>query len=504
MNRPLLLALALLALTISPTLAQHAIDQTTFLPSSAYAPSVAVSAEYYTAIAYLTEIDGQPQAAVQLVPTNPATDDIWPDPVVFGPSAIPPRVCWSRDGFTLVYAAGGNVHAHHADHNGNWDLDEPAVFTPGGEVVGLDLWGVPSDAAGHAVFLSIDDDIDPSYDADCRVHFASRSSYSGWSDLELRIDGLLVQPSSQVSWHTGPAGPWPAIYYLAGPFGAPELFRINREETGWTPPSHIPGDGASGPTSLTTEFDVVRTVNEGIVGLGPQPTCPCGSIHFLWRDDYHWQPEEDITVNHDHYDWPFSPRIDADWNDVMHVFWYQLASAPNLEPHRDSLEYWTFEDGQWTDRGGFLDHLERGLGWRVDVGVSPDGTASVMAWSKTDTIAGEPQLEQVFMARSTEAMAAPSAAVPAPVVELAVWPNPFNPRLNLAVTVLRDGMVRVEVFDARGRRVQRVYDGLLTAGRHELVWDGTLTSGRAAPSGVYFAQVVAGGGKVVRKVVLAE
>ena len=505
MNRLLLIVFVLLALTIAPSLAQHAIDQTTFLPGSASAPSVAVSLEYYTAIAYLTEIDGEIRAGVQLVPTNPATDDLWPDPVVFGPSSMPPRICWSRAGFTLAYADGGNVHLFQADHNGNWNLDEPAIFTPGGEIVGLDLWGVPTDAAGHAVFLSIDDDIDPSYNVDFRVHFASYSSYSGWSGLGMRVEDLTLRPSSQVSWEYGPAGPWPAIYYLDGNMAEPGLYRISQGDTGWTPPFFIPGDGASGPTSFGSEIDVARHQSVGIVGLGPQPTCPCGTVHFVARDVYSsWQPEENITVNHGHFDWPYTPSIDADWNDVMHLFWYQRTSSEYLEPLRDALEYWTYDDGQWTDRGGFLDHLDRGLGWRVDLGVAPDGTASVLAWSKTDTIDGEPQLEQIFMARSTAVTAAPGEIVPVPVIELAAWPNPFNPRVNLAVTVPRDGVVRVEVYDARGRRVRRVHDGLLTAGRHEFAWDGTLINGLSAPSGVYFAQVVAGGGKVVRKVVLAE
>jgi hypothetical protein len=284
-----------------------------------------------------------------------------------------------------------------------------------------------------------------------------------------------------------------------------ELFRISRGEAGWSAPIHVPGDGASGPTSFEWEIDVARFTLLGIVGLGPQPTCPCGTIHFVtqdWSGD--WLPEDNLTVHHDHFNWPFSPRIDIGWDNVEHVFWYQRTSSEFMEPLGGALEYWTFDDGSWTDRGSFLDDFDRGIGTRVDVGVTPDGARSVLAWSRTDTIDGEPQLEQVFLARSTTLTAAPPADLPRPAVALAAWPNPFNPRVNLAVTLPVAGALRLDVYDARGRHVRRVHHDAVSAGRHAFAWDGTLTSGRKAPSGVYFAQATYDAGKVVRKLVLTE
>jgi hypothetical protein len=367
----------------------------------------------------------------------------------------------------------------------------------------LDLWGAPTDAAGHAVFLVIDDDIDPDSVGGCRVHFASRSNVTGWTDLDLLVDDLDRTHGAQISWTHGPAGPWPEVYYLDQGPDEVELFRFHRGENGWTAPERVPGDGDQGPTPFEWEFDVVHYQQIGIVGLGPQPTCPCGSIHFVGHDGNGWLPQDHLTVDHGEYDWPFSPRIAAGWDGPLHAFWYQRTAGQFMEYLGDALEYWTWDDGTWTDAGAFLHHLDRGIGRRVDVGVVPDGSASVLVWSQVDTVDGEPQLEQVFMARQSS-VSGGQALLPAAPATLTAWPNPFNPRVNLAVTLPQDGSVRLDAHDARGRLVRTLHHGALAAGRHAFVWDGRLDTGRQAPSGVYLARAGTGAGIVTRKLVLAE
>ena len=51
------------------------------------------------------------------------------------------------------------------------------------------------------------------------------------------------------------------------------------------------------------------------------------------------------------------------------------------------------------------------------------------------------------------------------------------------------GPVRVEVFDAAGRRVRTLHAGELAAGSHEFVWDGKSEQGSAVASGVYLARL---------------
>ena len=68
-------------------------------------------------------------------------------------------------------------------------------------------------------------------------------------------------------------------------------------------------------------------------------------------------------------------------------------------------------------------------------------------------------------------------------------PNPFNPTTTIELAIAVDGLVRVEIFDARGRLIDVVHDGHLEAGRHAVTWDGRHGDGRPAPSGVYFARI---------------
>ncbi|MBD3160752.1 MAG: hypothetical protein GF346_01295, partial [Candidatus Eisenbacteria bacterium] len=55
---------------------------------------------------------------------------------------------------------------------------------------------------------------------------------------------------------------------------------------------------------------------------------------------------------------------------------------------------------------------------------------------------------------------------------LPAHPNPFNPSAVLRFQMPYKGRASVTVFNASGRRVIELYDGLAEAGLHEVVWDG--------------------------------
>jgi len=83
-------------------------------------------------------------------------------------------------------------------------------------------------------------------------------------------------------------------------------------------------------------------------------------------------------------------------------------------------------------------------------------------------------------------------------------PNPFNPRTTVAFTAARDGIVRLTLHDASGRRVRTLVDGAVTAGRNEVSWNGTDDDGRSLPSGVYFARASMDGTVETAKLVLVR
>ena len=77
---------------------------------------------------------------------------------------------------------------------------------------------------------------------------------------------------------------------------------------------------------------------------------------------------------------------------------------------------------------------------------------------------------------------------PEDALRLGVRPNPAFGRATLAVTSRAAGPARLAVYDALGREVAVVLDGVLPAGRHEI----DLDTGRLAP-GVYVVRGQAGG-----------
>lgn len=70
-------------------------------------------------------------------------------------------------------------------------------------------------------------------------------------------------------------------------------------------------------------------------------------------------------------------------------------------------------------------------------------------------------------------------------------PNPFISRTRIVYAVKRGGRVRLEVFDAKGRLVQVLADGLRDPDVYAEIWDGTDRNGRVLPAGTYFCRLTA-------------
>ncbi|MBN2172171.1 MAG: hypothetical protein JW819_12700 [Candidatus Krumholzibacteriota bacterium] len=102
--------------------------------------------------------------------------------------------------------------------------------------------------------------------------------------------------------------------------------------------------------------------------------------------------------------------------------------------------------------------------------------------------------------------AGPTAA-PAPPAALAARlsasPNPFNPRTILAWEGLPAGPARLDIFDARGRRVARRDLGA-QGGAGGASWSGRGANGQSLPAGVYQARVAAGGRAAACRLVLLK
>ena len=76
-------------------------------------------------------------------------------------------------------------------------------------------------------------------------------------------------------------------------------------------------------------------------------------------------------------------------------------------------------------------------------------------------------------------------------------PNPFNPTTEIRYQVPAASHVELAVYDALGRKVQVLVDGLVQGGYRTVVWDA-----KEAASGVYLVRMEAGDFVEVRKMVL--
>jgi len=79
--------------------------------------------------------------------------------------------------------------------------------------------------------------------------------------------------------------------------------------------------------------------------------------------------------------------------------------------------------------------------------------------------------------------------------------NPFRASLELVLTLNRAETVRLDVYDAMGRRVAQRRIGALSPGTHRLFWDGLDDRGHDVGAGVFWASVDLGGRQLGRQVV---
>jgi hypothetical protein len=90
------------------------------------------------------------------------------------------------------------------------------------------------------------------------------------------------------------------------------------------------------------------------------------------------------------------------------------------------------------------------------------------------------------------------AATPRAFTLEAPFPNPFRDATTLTFSLPTADQVRLEVFDALGRRVATVEEGTRSAGTHEVTF-----TARALPPGLYLVRLTAGSQTATRRLIHA-
>lgn len=97
-----------------------------------------------------------------------------------------------------------------------------------------------------------------------------------------------------------------------------------------------------------------------------------------------------------------------------------------------------------------------------------------------------------------------SASLPARFQVEQNRPNPFNPKTTIRFALPTAGKVEVTVFDAGGRRVRTLVNGMMPAGTQAITWDGRDDANHELGSGVYYYTVRAGADTSSRKMMLLK
>lgn len=79
--------------------------------------------------------------------------------------------------------------------------------------------------------------------------------------------------------------------------------------------------------------------------------------------------------------------------------------------------------------------------------------------------------------------------------------QPSSGATRLRLTVPRTSEVSVRVFDVNGREVATLWDGVASAGEHEVSWSGRDAGGRASAPGVYLARAISTDGVATTRIV---
>ncbi len=79
------------------------------------------------------------------------------------------------------------------------------------------------------------------------------------------------------------------------------------------------------------------------------------------------------------------------------------------------------------------------------------------------------------------------------------YPNPFNPATVITFEIPRAANLQLIVYDAVGKEVEVLLNGMVSSGKHSVVWDGS-----NYPSSIYFYKLMSGDFSETKKMVLIK
>ncbi|MDI6808721.1 MAG: T9SS type A sorting domain-containing protein [Candidatus Eisenbacteria bacterium] len=178
---------------------------------------------------------------------------------------------------------------------------------------------------------------------------------------------------------------------------------------------------------------------------------------------------------------------------------------------------WEASDSSGIDSVAILYSLDGGASYPDTITASTPNDSSFV-WLIPDTVSENARVKVVACDKWLNSSADVSdsvftIAVPAsvnrhvlkegsPVFSLFSYPNPSMPETQIRLSLDRDVIGSLRIFDVRGRLVKTIAQGKLKSGSHLYLWGGRNDEDRKLSPGVYILSYEGGGRKESRKIVL--
>ena len=123
------------------------------------------------------------------------------------------------------------------------------------------------------------------------------------------------------------------------------------------------------------------------------------------------------------------------------------------------------------------------------------------SWAASSSVYGDGDMGTPGLAWNDTATIAVIADVslPGEIKLYPSYPNPFNPRTNISLSIANTAFIKVSVYDINGRLVDNLYNSMITPGYHKLVWHATNKG-----TGIYFVLLESDGQIKTQKLVLMK
>lgn len=143
------------------------------------------------------------------------------------------------------------------------------------------------------------------------------------------------------------------------------------------------------------------------------------------------------------------------------------------------------DEGLWPMQTLYIQDREEEELHHYLLGIGQDNTGEVYVLA-TDSAGPSGSTGVVYRIMEAEGVAAEDGSeLPDRVTLSQNYPNPFNPSTTIHFDLPVAQRVVLTVYDVLGRAVTTLFDGVLSAGPHEVTWDARNAVGAAVPSGTY-------------------